>query len=122
MAPGGGGTTAGQAAWRAQVKKGTPQGKELEAIMREGKLVPTEVTVGLLRAAMQRSAATKFLIDGFPRALDQAHVFEQDIKPPDLVIYLDCPQARATCSLDLLMCQSWQRRGASPGCLSNTLC
>lgn len=64
-------------------------------IMREGKLVPTELTVRLLRAAMQRNAATKFLIDGFPRALDQAHLFEQDIKPPDLVIYLDCPQARA---------------------------
>ena len=64
--------------------------------MREGKLVPTEVTVRLLSAAMQGSPATRFLIDGFPRALDQAEGFERDVKAPDLVIFLDCPQARAT--------------------------
>ena len=36
-----------------QVKKGNELGKKLESIMKEGKLVPTEVTVKLLRQAMQ---------------------------------------------------------------------
>ena len=39
--------------------------------MKEGKLVPSGVTVRLLRAAMLRSGSAKFLIDGFPRAIDQ---------------------------------------------------
>ena len=65
-----------------QVKKGTQLGKEMESIMKEGKLVPTEVTVKLLRKAMQASSNDKFLIDGFPRAIDQAETFERDVKPP----------------------------------------
>lgn len=43
--------------WRTvgsiQVKKGNALGKDLESMMKEGKLVPTEVTVSLLRQAMQ---------------------------------------------------------------------
>ena len=75
-----------------QVKKGTQLGKEMESIMKEGKLVPTEVTVKLLRKAMQASSNDKFLIDGFPRAIDQAETFERDVKPPALVLFFDCPE------------------------------
>lgn len=75
-----------------QVKKGTQLGKEMESIMKEGKLVPTEVTVKLLRKAMQASSNDKFLIDGFPRAIDQAETFERDVKPPGLVLFFDCPE------------------------------
>lgn len=75
-----------------QVKKGTQLGKEMESTMKEGKLVPTEVTVKLLRKAMQASSGDKFLIDGFPRAIDQAETFEQDVKPPALVLFFDCPE------------------------------
>jgi hypothetical protein len=39
--------------------------------MKEGALVPTGVTVGLLRGAMLRSGGARFLIDGFPRAVEQ---------------------------------------------------
>ena len=45
--------------------------RDLETAMKEGKLVPSGVTVRLLRAAMLRSGSAKFLIDGFPRAIDQ---------------------------------------------------
>lgn len=40
--------------------------------MKEGALVPTGVTVRLLRAAMLASPASRFLVDGFPRAVEQA--------------------------------------------------
>jgi len=53
---------------RDAVKNGNT---ELEAIMREGKLVPMDVTIGLLKDAMIASGAKTFLIDGFPRAWDQ---------------------------------------------------
>ena len=75
-----------------QVNKGSALGKEMEGLMKDGKLVPTEVTVRLLRQAMQSSSNDKFLIDGFPRALDQAETFEQEVKPPELVLFFDCPE------------------------------
>lgn len=61
---------------REAVKNGNT---ELEAIMKEGKLVPVEVTIQLLKDAMLASDGSVFLIDGFPRALDQADVFEKQV-------------------------------------------
>jgi adenylate kinase family enzyme len=40
-----------------------------------------QVIIGLLRSAMVKSGAKEFLIDGFPRAMDQAQRFEEMIKP-----------------------------------------
>ena len=34
----------------------------------------------------------QFLIDGFPRALDQAECFEQMVKPCEKVLFFDCPE------------------------------
>jgi adenylate kinase family enzyme len=51
-----------------------------------------QVIIGLLRAAMIKSGAKDFLIDGFPRAMDQAVRFEEMIKPCETVIFFDCPE------------------------------
>lgn len=40
-----------------------------------------QVTIGLLRYALVGSKDKCFLVDGFPRELDQAHAFEEHIKP-----------------------------------------
>lgn len=55
-------------------------------------MVPMETTLRLLRAAMQASGARKFLIDGFPRTLEQAEAFEATICPSKLVLVFDCPE------------------------------
>jgi adenylate kinase len=75
---------------RDAVKKGN---KELEAIMKEGKLVPLETTVGLLRDAMVTSGGKIFLVDGFPRAADQAAAFEASVQAPEAVLFFDCSEA-----------------------------
>lgn len=36
-------------------------------MIKNGQIVPSEVTINLLKQAMQRSSSHKFLIDGFPR-------------------------------------------------------
>ena len=77
---------------RAEVASGSDQGKELEATMKEGKLVPSRVTIALLKKAILASEGTKFLIDGFPRALDQALSFEEQIVHCKFVLFFDCPQ------------------------------
>ncbi|KAF6257174.1 adenylate kinase-domain-containing protein [Scenedesmus sp. NREL 46B-D3] len=79
---------------RDEVKSGSELGRQCEAIMKEGKLVPMEVSGDhrAVRAAMVRSGASDFLIDGFPRALDQAEMFERMVKPAELVLAFDCPK------------------------------
>jgi UMP-CMP kinase len=54
-------------------------------------LVPDSITLALLRNAMQQSAKggqTKFLIDGYPRSLEQAKMFEAQVAPVSFVLYL----------------------------------
>ncbi|EFJ39051.1 hypothetical protein VOLCADRAFT_108787, partial [Volvox carteri f. nagariensis] len=77
---------------RAEVKSGSVVGKKCEELMREGKLVPFAVTLNLLKKAMIESGGKFFLIDGFPRALDQAEQFESNIMPCKAVLFFDCPE------------------------------
>lgn len=48
----------------------------IQKIMKEGKLVPSDVTVRLLQQAMQGINSDKFLIDGFPRNEENVKAFE----------------------------------------------
>lgn len=47
---------------------------------------------GLIHAAMKKSGQNKFLIDGFPRALDQAAAFERMVCESTAMLFLDCPE------------------------------
>jgi UMP-CMP kinase len=42
--------------------------------IKEGKIVPVEITVKLLLAAMHKCETKKFLIDGFPRSMNNYEV------------------------------------------------
>ncbi len=58
---------------RTAVTTGTELGKKAKAIMDAGQLVPDDVMIGIVREVL-RSDKTKdgFILDGFPRTLDQA--------------------------------------------------
>ncbi|PNH11868.1 Adenylate kinase isoenzyme 5 [Tetrabaena socialis] len=77
---------------REEVKSGSDVGRKCEELMREGKLVPVAVTLNLLKTAMIQSGGSFFLIDGFPRAMDQAEQFESAIQPCSAVLFFDCPE------------------------------
>ena len=63
--------------FRAAVKQGTPMGQEAQRYMTEGKLVPDEVVIGLVRERIaQADAQTGFLLDGFPRTVPQAEALQ----------------------------------------------
>ncbi|CAH0393101.1 unnamed protein product [Bemisia tabaci] len=84
---------------RDEVASGSERGQELTAIMKEGKLVPTDIVMSLLKEKIVKELPnTKgFLIDGYPREKEQGIQFERDIsaeRPPDevfaeVVKYLD---------------------------------
>jgi len=77
---------------RAEVASGSPIGKELDAMMKSGKLVPMETVLKLIKDAMVAAAlkgSQGFLIDGYPREVPQGVQFENAIKPCDVVLYFN---------------------------------
>lgn len=48
----------------------------IQNMIKEGKIVPSEVTIKLLQKAMHESGNDKFLIDGFPRNEENRAAFE----------------------------------------------
>ncbi|MCW2495060.1 adenylate kinase [Jatrophihabitans sp.] len=82
---------------RAEVKAETPLGRQVTALMQRGDLVPDEVILSLLLPKVLAAAeANGYLLDGFPRSVDQAvearKLAEQAGASPDHVIYLDVPR------------------------------
>jgi adenylate kinase len=66
---------------RDEVKRKSELGKKCEQLMKDGKLVPAEVTLSLLSKAMKDANNAKgYLIDGFPRALEQAQAFDKIVR------------------------------------------
>jgi len=62
---------------RAAVKAGTPLGKEAEAYMNAGALVPDSVVIGMaIERIGQPDAKTGFMLDGFPRTKPQAEALD----------------------------------------------
>ncbi|KAI6702908.1 hypothetical protein NL676_012044 [Syzygium grande] len=78
---------------RAESRSGSENGTMIQNMIKEGKIVPTEVTIKLLQKAMQESGNDKLLIDGFPRDDESRAAFEAVIKiEPELVLFLDCSE------------------------------
>jgi adenylate kinase len=63
---------------REFVAKGTEEGKALKAIMDSGKLVPDETICGLIsERILKASQANGFILDGFPRTVNQARILDE---------------------------------------------
>jgi adenylate kinase len=63
---------------RAAVKEGTPLGAKAKAVMEAGELVPDDLMIGLIRERLsQPDARDGFILDGFPRTVDQAKALER---------------------------------------------
>lgn len=59
--------------FRAAVKEETELGKKAKEYMSAGKLVPDEVTIGIVRERLAKPDCAKgFILDGFPRTVEQA--------------------------------------------------
>lgn len=76
---------------RDEVASGSARGKELTAMMERGELVPLETVLELLKEAMVKRArdSNGFLIDGYPREVQQGLRFENEVAPVTGVIYFE---------------------------------
>ncbi|EIE84602.1 hypothetical protein G6F46_002430 [Rhizopus delemar] len=94
-----------------QKREGSKYGEMINHYIKEGLIVPMEVTIALLEQAMKEAMAagkgSRFLIDGFPRKMDQAIKFEEVVVPSKLVLYFECPEE--------VMLKRLLKRGESSG-------
>ncbi|KAI8356117.1 adenylate kinase-domain-containing protein [Choanephora cucurbitarum] len=94
-----------------QKREGSKYGELINHYIREGLIVPMEVTIALLEQAMKEAIAEgkekRFLIDGFPRKMDQAVKFEEVVVPSKMVLYFECPEE--------VMLKRLLKRGESSG-------
>ncbi|KAL8764040.1 MAG: hypothetical protein Q9184_000328 [Pyrenodesmia sp. 2 TL-2023] len=80
-------------------------GSMIKEYIADGKIVPMEVTVQLLENAMMAyigergdgergdgERGARFLVDGFPRQMDQALKFEESVCPSQFALFFDCPE------------------------------
>lgn len=62
---------------RAEIKDETPLGLQAKELMDEGKLVPDEVVIGMIRNKLDaHNTAKGFIFDGFPRTQAQAEALD----------------------------------------------
>lgn len=75
--------------FRAAVKAQTELGKKAKACMNAGKLVPDDVTIGIVEERLGKADCQKgFILDGFPRTVEQAKALADIVKKLDIKI--DC--------------------------------
>lgn len=83
--------------FRANISQGTDLGLKAQEFMREGQLVPDEVTIGMARDRMEQADAEDgFLLDGFPRNVAQAEALDAILQNAklklDAVLDLEAPE------------------------------
>jgi adenylate kinase len=63
---------------RSQIAQQTPLGLEAKTLIDKGELVPDEVVIGMIKAALESNSNAKgFLFDGFPRTQAQAAALDK---------------------------------------------
>ncbi|MBO4962017.1 MAG: adenylate kinase [Flavobacteriales bacterium] len=74
--------------FRANIKNGTPLGKEAESYIKKGALVPDEITIGMLEAVVEENLATAkgFIFDGFPRTQAQGEALDAFLEKKGLAV------------------------------------
>jgi len=100
--------SAGDLLREEQHREGSQYGELIRTYIKEGTIVPMEVTIKLLENAMThafkegRSGAGwaegrgRFLVDGFPRKMDQAIKFEEDVCPSALTLFFTTTEEEMT--------------------------
>lgn len=82
---------------RAAVQEGSELGKQAEAYMKAGDLVPDELIMGIMEKRLQEpDTKNGFLLDGFPRTIPQAEqlkaMLEKNGIQLDMAVNLEVPR------------------------------
>lgn len=83
--------------FRAAVQEKTELGMQAQQFMSEGKLVPDEVTIGIVEERLSKDdCARGFILDGFPRTVPQAEALDELLQrlgaDLEAAVYLNVPE------------------------------
>jgi len=77
---------------RAHVEAGTPLGRAVQPYLASGNLVPDELILSMVRNELAEPAATDgYVLDGFPRTVEQARAAAGIDDDLHAVLFLDVP-------------------------------
>jgi len=77
---------------REALKNGTEMGLKAKSYMDDGKLVPDEVVIGIVKERLSEDDCKKgFILDGFPRTIPQAEALDNMGVDIQYVINIDVP-------------------------------
>jgi adenylate kinase len=84
--------------YRDAIASGSSLGRRVEPLLADGKLVPDDITIELVREELLK-AGDGFVLDGFPRTLPQAEALDQLLdeidRPLSIILLLALDDARA---------------------------
>ena len=73
--------------FRANIKGGTPLGQQVQAIIEQGELVPDSLTNEIVADRLEQAdAAGGFLLDGYPRTVEQVHALDEMLAPKNAAL------------------------------------
>ena len=82
---------------REALKNGTEMGLKAKSYMDDGKLVPDEVVIGIVKERLSEDDCKKgFILDGFPRTIPQAEALDAMGVEIQYVINIDVPDETIT--------------------------
>ena len=71
--------------FREAVKNNTPMGLKASEYMKNGQLVPDDITIGVVQERFSKDDVKKgFILDGFPRTIGQAEALDKILKNNDI--------------------------------------
>ena len=77
---------------RKAIKDDTELGQKAQSYINEGKLVPDEVVIGIIKEHLATDACKNgFVLDGFPRSLPQAEALDAMGVKIDAVVSIEVP-------------------------------
>ncbi len=80
---------------REALKNGTEMGLKAKSYMDEGKLVPDDVVIGIVKERLAEDDCKKgFILDGFPRTIPQAEALDKMGVDIQYVINIDVPDEK----------------------------
>ena len=71
---------------RQERAEGTELGKQAQSYMDSGGLVPDEIIIGMMVKAIEKAPASGFVLDGFPRTVNQAAELDKALAATGLKI------------------------------------